>query len=205
MASPVGNLFQRAVFATEYGEANFLFSSEINANSKILYNRDPLERVQKAAPFLTTDTKAYPAVVDGRIVWIVDAYTTATNYPYAQAVTLSDATNNSLAARGAVRVRSTRQVSYIRNSVKATVDAYDGTVTLYAVDETDPVLKAWEGVFPGLIKSNSRRVGRACGRTSATRRTCSRCSGRCWFATTSTTRSTSSRAPVSGRCRTTRR
>ncbi len=150
----VGNLFQRAVFATEYGEANFLFSSEINSNSKILYNRDPIERVQKAAPFLTTDTKAYPAVVKGRIVWIVDGYTTATNYPYAQAVTLSDATNNSLAARGAVGQAAT-QVSYIRNSVKATVDAYDGTVTLYAVDEQDPVLKAWEGVFPNLVKSNS--------------------------------------------------
>jgi uncharacterized membrane protein (UPF0182 family) len=152
---PIGNLFQRAVFATEYGEANFLFSSEINANSKILYNRDPLTRVQKAAPFLTTDTKAYPAVVDGRIVWIVDAYTTATNYPYAQAVTLSEATNNSLAARGAVG-QSNAQVSYIRNSVKATVDAYDGTVTLYEVapkagDQPDPVLKAWEGVFPGLV------------------------------------------------------
>jgi len=151
---PVGNLFQRAVFATEYGEANFLFSTEINANSKIMYNRDPLTRVAKAAPFLTTDTKAYPAVVDGRIVWIVDAYTTATNYPYAQTVTLSDATNNSLAARGAAGQANT-QVSYIRNSVKATVDAYDGTVTLYAVDETDPVLTAWEGVFPGLVKPNS--------------------------------------------------
>ncbi len=121
----------------QYGEANFLFSSEINANSKIMYNRDPRTRVQKAAPFLTTDTKAYPAVVNGRIVWIVDAYTTATNYPYAQAVTLSDATNNSLAARGAAG-QVDQQVSYIRNSVKATVDAYDGTVTLYAVDETDP-------------------------------------------------------------------
>ena len=150
----VGNLFQRAVFATEYGEANFLFSSEINANSKILYNRDPIDRVKKAAPFVTTDTKAYPAVVDGRIVWIVDAYTTATNYPYAQAVTLSDATNNSLAARGATG-QVNQQVSYIRNSIKATVDAYDGTVTLYAVDEADPVLKAWEGVFPGLVKSGS--------------------------------------------------
>jgi len=152
---PMGNIFQRAVFATEHGEANFLFSSEINANSKILYNRDPLSRVQKAAPFLTTDTKAYPAVVDGRIVWIVDAYTTATNYPYAQAVTLSEATNNSLAARGAAG-QTNAQVSYIRNSVKATVDAYDGTVTLYEVapkpgDQPDPVLKAWEGVFPGLI------------------------------------------------------
>ncbi len=148
----VGNLFQRAVFATEYGEANFLFSSEINAESKIMYYRDPLTRVQKAAPFLTTDTKAYPAVVDGRIVWIVDAYTTAQNYPYAQNVSLSDATNNSLAARSGTGQANT-EVSYIRNSVKATVDAYDGTVTLYEVKDatgkTDPVLKAWEGVFPG--------------------------------------------------------
>ncbi|HEY4994037.1 MAG TPA: UPF0182 family protein [Nakamurella sp.] len=151
---PVGNLFQRAVFATEYGEANFLFSSEINSNSKIIYNRNPIDRVQKAAPFLTTDTKAYPAVVGGRIVWIVDAYTTAANYPYAQTVTLSDATNNSLAARGAAG-QTNAQVSYIRNSVKATVDAYDGTVTLYEVDSKDPVLKAWEGVFPGLVQPPS--------------------------------------------------
>jgi len=152
----VGNIFQRAVFATEYGEANFLFSSEINSNSKILYNRDPITRVQKAAPFLTTDTKAYPAVVAGRIVWIVDAYTTAPNYPYSQEVLLSDATNNSVAARGAVGQANT-QVSYIRNSVKATVDAYDGTVTLYETKDgsADPVLKAWEGVFPGLEKPAS--------------------------------------------------
>ncbi|TKV61358.1 UPF0182 family protein [Nakamurella flava] len=150
----VGNLFQRLVFATQYGEQNFLFSGEINANSKILYNRDPIDRVKKAAPFLTPDTKAYPAVVDGRIVWIVDAYTTATNYPYAQTVTLSDATNNSLSARGAAGQAAT-QVSYIRNSVKATVDAYDGTVSLYGIDQQDPVLKAWEGVFPGLIKAKS--------------------------------------------------
>src|SRR6478752_1314366 len=151
---PVGNLFQRAVFATEYGDQNFPSSTEINSNSKILYNRDPIDRVKLAAPFLTADTKAYPAVVDGKIVWIVDAYTTAANYPYAQNVTLSDATNNSLAARGAAS-QTSQQVSYIRNSVKATVDAYDGTVTLYAVDESDPVLKAWEGVFPGLVKPNS--------------------------------------------------
>lgn len=150
----VGNFFQRLVFATQYGEQNFLFSGEINGNSKIMYNRDPTDRVRKAAPFLTPDTKAYPAVVDGRIVWIVDAYTTAANYPYAQNVTLSDATNNSLSARGAA-AQSATQVSYIRNSVKATVDAYDGTVTLYGIDEQDPVLKAWEGVFPGLIKPKS--------------------------------------------------
>ena len=150
----LGNLFQRLVFATEYGEANFLFSSEINGNSKIMYERDPADRVKKAAPFLTTDTKPYPAVINGRIVWIVDAYTTATNVPYSQNVTLSDATNSSLQARGA-QGQVAEQVSYIRNSVKATVDAYDGTVKLYGVDEQDPVLKAWKGVFPGLIEPDS--------------------------------------------------
>jgi uncharacterized membrane protein (UPF0182 family) len=148
---PVGNLLERLVFATKYGEANFLFSSEITGNSKIMYIRDPRERVQKVAPFLTVDTHPYPAVVDGRIVYIVDGYTTATNFPYSQQVTLSDATTNSLqAATGSVRQAAT-DVSYIRNSVKATVDAFDGTVTLYQVDNNDPVLNAWKQVFPGLI------------------------------------------------------
>ncbi|MET3803936.1 uncharacterized membrane protein (UPF0182 family) [Nakamurella sp. UYEF19] len=152
----IGNLFQRLVFATEYSDANFLFSSEINGNSKILYNRDPRTRVEKVAPFLTTDTAPYPAVVDKRLVWIVDGYTTAQNYPYAQNVSLGNATSNSLDAQGAAGQVNT-QVSYIRNSVKATVDAYDGTVTLYSVDDSklDPVLKAWEGVFPDLIKPTS--------------------------------------------------
>ena len=152
----LGNLFQRLVFATSYGDANFLFSSQINGNSKILYNRDPRQRVELAAPFLTTDTKPYPAVVDGRMVWIVDAYTTVANYPYSDTVSFSDATANSLLQRGAT-AQANQQISYIRNSVKATVDAYDGTVNLYSVDDThlDPVLKAWEGVFPGLIKPTS--------------------------------------------------
>lgn len=143
----LGNLFQRLVFATNYGEMNFLFSSGINDNSKILYYRDPRTRVSMAAPFLTTDTKPYPAVVDGRIVWIVDAYTTAENFPYAQAISLGDATNNSLSARSGTQ--QNRQISYMRNSVKATVDAYDGTVNLYQVDDKDPVLTAWEGCSPG--------------------------------------------------------
>jgi len=152
----VGNLFKRLVFATNYGEANFLFSSNINGKSKILYNRDPRTRVSLAAPFLTTDTKPYPAVVAGRMVWIVDAYTTVANYPYSENVNLANETNNSLIGRGAAAQNNTT-VSYIRNSVKATVDAYDGTVTLYAVDDKDPdpVLRAWEGVFPGLIQPTS--------------------------------------------------
>lgn len=152
---PVGNLFDRLVFATNYGEANFLFSSEINSNSKIMYIRDPRERVAKAAPFLTTDTNPYPAVVDGKIVWIVDAYTTAANYPYSQPVSLSGSTTNSQTSTGTESGQADTQVSYIRNSVKATVDAYTGKVTLYSVDDSDPVLKAWEGVFPGLIQPSS--------------------------------------------------
>ena len=152
----VGNLFQRLLFATNYSDANFLFSSEINGNSKILYNRDPRTRVEKVAPFLTTDTSPYPAVADGRLVWIVDAYTTAQNYPYSKNVSLAAATNNSLDAQGATGQANT-QVSYIRNSVKATVDAYNGTVNLYSVNDAklDPILKAWEGIFPNLIKPTS--------------------------------------------------
>lgn len=150
-----GGFFDRLIFATHYGEANFLFSTEINGNSKILYNRDPSERVQLAAPFLTLDTKPYPAAVDGRLVWIVDGYTTARNYPYSQPVNLSQATANSQTALGSTQAQIDAQVSYIRNSVKATVDAYDGTVTLYQVDDTDPVLKAWMGVFPDLITPGS--------------------------------------------------
>ena len=151
---PVGNFFERLIFATHYSEANFVFSSEINSDSKVLYNRDPRERVKLAAPFLTVDTRPYPAVVDGRIVWIVDAYTTAQNYPYAQSVTLSDATDNSQRSPGGTTQIDT-SVSYIRNSVKAVVDAYNGTVSLYQVQDDDPVLNAWEGVFPGLIKPES--------------------------------------------------
>ena len=148
---PVGNFFERLIFATHYADANFLFSSEINSDSKVMYIRDPRERVEKAAPFLTADTHPYPAVVGGRIVWIVDAYTTANDYPYSAKVTLSNATSNSLqAAQGTVGQAAT-EISYIRNSVKAVVDAYTGKVTLYQVDGSDPVLKAWESVFPGLV------------------------------------------------------
>ena len=152
---PVDNLFDRLVFATQYGEANFLFSSEINGNSKIMYVRDPRARVEKAAPFLTTDTNPYPAVVGGKVVWIVDGYTTAANYPYSEDVSLSSSTANSQTTAGTESGQADTQVSYIRNSVKATVDAYTGKVTLYSVDNSDPVLKAWEGVFPKLIQPST--------------------------------------------------
>ncbi|MEV2224191.1 UPF0182 family protein [Nocardia vinacea] len=146
----IGNWFNRLAFAAKYTERNLLFSSAIGDNSKIIFNRSPRERVQKVAPWLTTDGNAYPAVVNGRIQWIVDAYTTLDSYPYAQTTSL-EGTEDSIDKKTG-RLLPRKEVSYIRNSVKATVDAYDGTVTLYEVDPTDPVLKAWRGVFPGAVK-----------------------------------------------------
>jgi uncharacterized protein len=106
------------------------------------------------APWLTTDSNIYPAIVNKRLVWIIDAYTTLDNYPYSELTSLSSATADSTEVAFNQLVPD-KQVSYIRNSVKATVDAYDGTVTLYQQDERDPVLKAWMKVFPGTVKPKS--------------------------------------------------
>jgi uncharacterized protein len=148
---PVSNWFSRSVFAAKFAERNFLFSNVINENSKILFNRDPADRVEAVAPWLTTDTNVYPAIVNKRMVWIIDGYTTLDNYPYSELTSLSSATadSNEVVAN---RLLPDKQVSYIRNSVKATVDAYDGTVNLYAQDEGDPVLQAWMKVFPDTVK-----------------------------------------------------
>jgi uncharacterized protein len=151
---PVGGWVSRSVFAAKFAERNFLFSNVIGSNSKILFNRDPAQRVEAVAPWLTTDSNIYPAIVNKRLVWIIDAYTTLDNYPYSELTSLSSATADSTEV-AFNRLVPDKQVSYIRNSVKATVDAYDGTVTLYQQDERDPVLKAWMRVFPGTVKPKS--------------------------------------------------
>jgi uncharacterized membrane protein (UPF0182 family) len=145
---PIGNWFNRTLFAARFAERNILFSRAIGAESKLILHRDPKERVQRVAPWLTTDANAYPAVVNGRIVWIVDAYTTLDRYPYAQRSSLQGQVTS---ANGITQPGV--QVGYVRNSVKATVDAYDGTVTLYQVDVDDPVLRAWMRIFPGVVQS----------------------------------------------------
>jgi uncharacterized protein len=145
---PIGNWFIRSVFAVKFAQHKFLFSRAIGAESKVLMYRDPRERVQRVAPWLTTDNNAYPAVVNGRIVWIVDAYTTLDTYPYAQHSSLEGLVTTATGV-----VRPGKEVSYVRNSVKATVDAYDGTVTLYEFDSDDPVLRAWMRTFPGTVRS----------------------------------------------------
>ncbi|WP_186382531.1 UPF0182 family protein [Amycolatopsis rhizosphaerae] len=149
---PIDNLFNRLAFAAKYGERNILFSAAISDGSKIMYNRDPRQRVQMVAPWLTVDGDPYPAVVGGRVQWIVDGYTTLNNYPYAQQTALGQATEDSLTG---VARQANSTINYIRNSVKATVDAFTGTVTLYSVDDKDPVLKAWEQVFPGTVTPSS--------------------------------------------------
>ena len=149
---PISNWFNRLAFAAQYSEGKILFSDAIGDGSKIMYNRDPRDRVGKVAPWLTLDGDPYPAVVGGKIVWIVDGYTTLNNFPYSQQTQLGAATNDSL--NGTTK-QANSSINYIRNSVKATVDAFNGTVTLYALDDKEPVLNAWEKVFPGLVKPSS--------------------------------------------------
>ncbi|MFE6226251.1 UPF0182 family protein [Streptomyces sp. NPDC057854] len=148
------NAFNRAAYAVAFSEPQILYSGAIGDGSRILYNRTPKQRVEAVAPWLTIDGDAYPAVVDGRIQWIVDAYTTSNGYPYASRTTLGDTTADSLTVGNQQRavVAQQNQVNYIRNSVKATVDAYDGSVTLYQWDTEDPVLKTWMKAFPGTVK-----------------------------------------------------
>ena len=153
---PVGSLLNKLLFAVKYQEQRILLSNLINADSKILYNREPRERVAKVAPWLTLDGDPYPAIVDGKILWIIDGYTTSAGYPYARTTSLSTSTADALTANStAVTAQSNTTVNYIRNSVKATVDAYDGTVNLYQWDQKDPVLKTWMKAFPNSVKPKS--------------------------------------------------
>jgi uncharacterized protein len=153
----LSNPVNRAAYAVAFNEPQILYSGAIGDGSRILYNRTPKDRVEAVAPWLTIDGDAYPAVVDGRIQWIVDAYTTTNGYPYASRTTLGDTTADSLTATNDSRavVAQQNQVNYIRNSVKATVDAYTGEVKLYQWDTEDPVLKTWMKAFPDTVQPKS--------------------------------------------------
>ena len=149
------NIVKRVAYALKFQSEQILLSDAINSNSQVLYNRDPATRVKEVAPYLTLDSEVYPAVVDGRIKWIVDGYTTTANYPYSNVEDFA----RSVLDTSSERFAGTRDINYIRNSVKATVDAYDGSVDLYAWDETDPILKSWMSIFPGTVKSASEMSG----------------------------------------------
>jgi uncharacterized protein len=147
----IGSFFRQLTFAIYYRERNFLLSGAVNDASKVLYVRDPRDRVEKAAPFLEVDGDPYPAVINGRVTWILDGYTTSDAYPYSEPRDLGTAAQDSLTGAGTTALPND-QFNYIRNSVKATVDAYDGTVTLYQWDKADPVLKTYMKAFPGTVK-----------------------------------------------------
>jgi uncharacterized membrane protein (UPF0182 family) len=154
---PMGGLFKKLLFAIQYQEQRIVLSSLINSESKILYNRSPRDRVAKVAPWLTLDGDPYPAIVDGKVQWIIDGFTTSAGYPYAQITSLSSATTDALTANSnSITAQTNKNINYIRNSVKATVDAYDGTVVLYQWDEKDPVLKTWMKAFPNTVTPKSK-------------------------------------------------
>jgi uncharacterized protein len=152
---PVGSPLSRFLYAVKFRELNILLSGAINSYSKILYDRQPLARVAKVAPFLTLDGNPYPVVADGKILWVVDGYTTTDLYPYSERLSMPQATSTSLNPAGAVAGQSAGQINYIRNSVKAVVNAYTGTVTLYQWGPSDPLLTTWMRAFPGIIKPRS--------------------------------------------------
>ena len=152
---PMGSIFSRLLFAIKYQEQRIVLSNLINSDSKILFDRHPRDRVAKVAPWLTLDGDPYPAIIDGKILWIIDGYTTSAGYPNSRVVNLAN-TGDALTSRSnAVASLDDKNVNYIRNSVKATVDAYDGTVSLYQWDEKDPVLATWSKAFPGTVKPKS--------------------------------------------------
>ena len=138
----MGSFTRRAAFALAFLDYNVLGSGAINDDSQMLWVRGVNDRLEKLAPFLSYDADPYPVAVDGRAVWVVDAYTTSTRYPYGQRI--GDIQRSARSGLG-------DGDNYVRNSVKAVVDAYTGDVTFYVVDESDPILRAWRGAFPDLF------------------------------------------------------
>ncbi|MGB4582432.1 MAG: UPF0182 family protein [Coriobacteriia bacterium] len=128
----IGGGIRRAAFALRFSAPQILFSGYIRSDSQVLFRRSITERIEALAPWLYADSDPYPVIVDGRVVWVADCYTVSDRYPYSERYST---------------------VGYIRNAVKVTVDAYDGTTTLYAYDPNDPLLAAWDRVFPGLLTS----------------------------------------------------
>jgi uncharacterized membrane protein (UPF0182 family) len=148
----VGNILRRAAFFLRFGDIKVLISSQITPKSKALYLRDVRDRVKKAAPFLKYDADPYPVLLNGRIIWVIDAYTVTDRYPYSQAYTPDPGRLTSASGL------STR-LNYVRNSIKATVDAYDGTVKFYVYDDLanqDPIVKAYRRAFPKLFTDRSQ-------------------------------------------------
>jgi len=145
---PTGSVLTRALFALRYQDLNVLISNQLTSESKALMIRNVSKRLLTAAPFLRVDSDPYLVVADGRLVWVVDMYTVSAAYPYAEPA--------STVRLGVEDGTLPQTFNYVRNSVKATVDAYDGTMKFYVVDDTDPLIRAYQGAFPGLFTDGSQ-------------------------------------------------
>jgi uncharacterized membrane protein (UPF0182 family) len=143
----LSSMLRRLAFALRFREFNLLISGNITPQSRLIFNRDVRDRVERVAPFLQWDGDPYVVVVDGRIKFVRDGYTTTDRYPYSQRIQLDQAARRDTDSGTGVSGPG----NYIRNSVKAVVDAFDGTVTLYGFDDSDPILRAWRGAFPQLF------------------------------------------------------
>ena len=143
----LSSTLRRLAFAVHFGEFNLFGSGLVNQDSRLIHVRDVRDRVSKLAPFLHLDADPYPVVEDGKVVWVLDAFTTSARYPYAQNANTDNLTPGS-------GLKDT--FNYVRNSVKAVVDAYDGSVTLYVVDPMDPIIRAWSKAFPDLFTPADR-------------------------------------------------
>ena len=142
----IGSFFRRLGFALRYGELNLLISNQLSDDSKLIMERNVVSRVKKAAPFLYTDNDPYLALIDGNLFWIIDMYTVSDKYPYAQPADTRRINENS---------GLPTNFNYLRNSVKAVVNAYDGTMNFYVVDENDPLILSYKDIFPNLFTQKS--------------------------------------------------
>jgi uncharacterized membrane protein (UPF0182 family) len=143
----ISSALRRLAFAIRFGDQNILLSGQIDNKSRVLYIRDINSRIRKAAPFLHLDNDPYAVILNGRLVWVQDAYTITNNYPYAQGANV-----DRLPSSSGLKT----SFNYVRNSVKVVVDAYDGSTTYYVQDPTDPVIRAYESAFPKLFQPKAK-------------------------------------------------
>ena len=128
---PIGSTWRRLAFAFRFGTLKFLTTSYIDADSRVIMRNNIRERLEAAAPFLSFDNDPYMVIADGRLYWVADAYTTTDRYPYSQ---------------------PEGDLNYVRNPVKAVIDAYNGTMVFYTFDESDPMLQTYAKIFPDMFK-----------------------------------------------------
>jgi uncharacterized membrane protein (UPF0182 family) len=135
---PIGGFVRKLLFALRFGSTDILVTNQITKDSRIMFNRQIAKRVQLLAPFLNFDADPYPVLTNGRLIWLQDAYTTTDNYPYSSTTQTKDG-----------------EINYIRNSVKISIDAYDGTTTFYLAEPNDPLALTISNVFPGMLRPMS--------------------------------------------------